>query len=114
MTLKVDDTKWFTAQRIRPSADPVKVAEIEELGVLEQCAASAYSHAYLVPKPEPNTWRLTIDYTNLNRVTSQPELHPIANVNDMLQRIGQNETEISGSNGLNVRLPPDPDGPPDR
>ena len=105
MTLKVDEAKWFTPKNrgaVRQQT-PLKNAEIEkqvnkmlDLGVLKQCDASSYSQAHLVPKPEPNTWRFTIDYTNLNRVTSQPEGHPIPNVNDMLQRIGQKRPKFLG------------------
>ena len=105
MTLTVDEAQWFTQKNRGPlrSQTPLKSAEIEkqvtkmlELGVIEKCAASAYSQAHLVPKPEPNTWRFTIDYTNLNRVTSQPEGHPIPNVNEMLRRIGEKKPKFLG------------------
>ena len=105
MVLDVNESEWFSAKNRLPvrQQTPIKSAEIEkqvtkmlDLGVLIPSNASAYSQAHLVPKPEPNTWRFTVDYTNLNKVTNKPEGHPVPNINEMLDRIGEKKPKFLG------------------
>ncbi len=50
-----------------------QIASLESLGVIERSTASEYSQVHLVRKPD-NSWRLCIDFKNLNDATESLEM----------------------------------------
>jgi hypothetical protein len=77
----VDTDKWKDKRnRLSPrfltrdkDADLRKqVALVESLGVIEKSTASKYSQVHLVRKPD-QSWRLCIDFKNLNDATESEE-----------------------------------------
>jgi hypothetical protein len=77
LSMIVDQDKWKDKRnQLSPrfltrdkDADLRKqVALLESLGVIEKSTASEYSQVHLVRKPD-HTWRLCIDFKNLNDAT---------------------------------------------
>jgi hypothetical protein len=86
LSMKVDLDKWKDKRsRLSPrfltrnkDADLRKqIALLETLGVVEKSTASEYSQVHLVRKPG-HTWRLCIDFKNLNDATESMETVPTA------------------------------------
>ncbi len=53
-----------------------QIALLESLGVIEKSTASEYSQVHLVRKPD-QSWRLSIDFKNLNDATESMETWPL-------------------------------------
>ena len=51
-----------------------------KLGVIEESKATEWSQVHLVPKPNPNEWRVTLDFVRLNACTGGLEGWPIPNI----------------------------------
>ena len=62
---------------------------LEEFDVIEPCSEAYWSHAFLVPKPKPGTWRLVLDFKNLNSATINVYKWPLPQIKEMLTRVGE-------------------------
>ncbi len=86
LSMKIDMAKWKNKRnRLSPprfltrdkDADLQKqIALLEILGVIEKSTASEYSQVHLVRKPD-QSWRLCIDFNNLNDATESMETWPL-------------------------------------
>ena len=96
--LDIDETKWkipSNRTRGRPTdrerekelARMLKI--LEDNDVIEPSTDSYWSHAFLVPKPKPNTWRLVLDFKNLNKATKNHNKWPLPQIKEMLTRVGE-------------------------
>jgi hypothetical protein len=97
LSMIVDTDKWKDKRnRLSPrfltrdkNADLRKqVALLESLGVIEKSTASEYSQVHLVRKPD-QSWRLCIDFKNLNDATGSMETWPLQNIPMMIDRVTQ-------------------------
>ncbi|MBU6173595.1 MAG: reverse transcriptase family protein, partial [Planctomycetes bacterium] len=104
MELKVDLAKWYVPRNRRPyrvqsrnKEDIIRklVNQLLALKLIRPSKATAWSQVLIVPKPEPGTWRLCIDYRQLNDV-SDGEHWPLPNIQDVIDRIGQHRSKIFG------------------
>jgi hypothetical protein len=97
MKLKVDEVQWNSSRlnnnKPRPQT-PKKNAEIDRqveilkgLNVVRDSDATRYSHVHLVPKPEVDSWRFTLDYRWLN-LCSEMEGGVIPVIPELLQSLG--------------------------
>ena len=104
MHLNVDDAKWkIPASRRAPrrqSAD--KQESLKEdldtllrLGVIRYSTAQDASQVLLVRKKDSKSWRLCIDFRELNSCT-QPEQWPLPNIKELLERIGSHRPKFFG------------------
>ena len=94
--LDVDESKWYTKENRygARSMDREKATALEKMltilvrhQVIEQCDDAHYSHAFLVPKPN-GSWRLVLDFKNLNKATQNYYKWPLPEIKEMLNRIG--------------------------
>jgi hypothetical protein len=97
LSMKVDSDKWKDKRnRLSPrfltrdkDADLRKqIALLESFGVIEKSTASEYIQVHLVRKPD-HTWRLCIDFKNLNDATESMETWPLQNIPIMIDRVTQ-------------------------
>jgi hypothetical protein len=61
--------------------------------IIEYCYDPYYSHAFLTPKSN-GTWRMVLDFKNLNKATTSKFAWPIPNIKEMLTRIGDNRPKF--------------------
>jgi transposase InsO family protein len=71
-----------------------QVEDLLEQGIIERSTAEYYSQVVVVPKPDGKD-RLCIDFQNLNLV-SESHSHPLPNIKQMLNRLGDHRSEIFG------------------
>jgi hypothetical protein len=104
LSMKVALDKWKDKRkRLSPrfltrdkDADLLKqVALLESLGVIEKSTASEYSQVHLVRKPN-QSWRLCIDFKNLNDATESMETWPLQNIPIMIDRVTQHRPRLYG------------------
>jgi hypothetical protein len=104
LSMIVDSDKWKDKRnRLSPrfltrdkDADLRKqVALLETLGVIEKSTASEYSQVHLVRKPD-QSWRLCIDFKNLNDATESMETWPLQNIPIMIDRVTQHRPRLYG------------------
>jgi hypothetical protein len=104
LSMIVDQDKWKDKRnRLSPrfltrdkDADLRKqVALLESLGVIEKSAASEYSQVHLVRKPD-QSWRLCIDFKNMNDATEFMETWPLQNIPIMIDRVTQHRPRLYG------------------
>jgi hypothetical protein len=100
--LEVDREKWEQpANRLRcRKLDREREVELDKLvkilveaGVIESCDDAHYSHAFLVPKSN-GSWRLVLDFKNLNGVTINYYKWPLPDIKEMLARVGEDRPEF--------------------
>ena len=86
MVIEINRTKWEVPRNRLPSRHHsaekqlvirTQVNKVLELGVIEVSQASELSHVYLVPKSD-GSWRLTIDFVQLNATTMGLETHVLS------------------------------------
>jgi hypothetical protein len=70
-----------------------QIALLESLSVIEKSTASEYSQVHLVRKPD-HTWRLCIDFKNLNDATESMETWPLQNFPIMIDRVTQHRPRL--------------------
>jgi transposase InsO family protein len=101
--MTVDLTKWRVQKNRMPPRQQSVVKQVEiskqinELlgqGIIVPSTAEYYSQVMVVPKPD-GKHRLVIDFQNLNLVTESAS-HPIPNIKQMLNRLGEHRSEIFG------------------
>ena len=101
--MTVDLTKWRVHKNRMPPRQQSVVKQVEiskqinellEQGIIVSSTAEYYSQVMVVPKPD-NKSRLVIDFQNLNLVTESAS-HPIPNIKQMLNRLGEHRSEIFG------------------
>ena len=71
-----------------------QITELESLGIIRKCDATAYSHVLMVRKPN-GTWRMCIDFRNQDECT-KPLNWPLPNINQMLDRLGSKRPKFFG------------------
>lgn len=71
-----------------------QVEDLLEQGIIKRSTAEYYSQVVVVPKPDGSN-RLCIDFQNLNLV-SESHSHPLPNIKQMLNRLGDHRSEIFG------------------
>ena len=105
MEIVVDRLKWrHPAHRLPPrrhSSEKQAVIRTQteallKLGVIEESRATEWSQVHLVPKPNPNEWRFTLDFVRLNACTGGLEGWPIPNILKVLERIGTLKPRLFG------------------
>lgn len=93
--LEVDMEKWQQSgnrtpprrmDRTRQYAMRMQTDQLQQLNVIVPSQAAYYSHAFMVPKSN-GTWRMVVDYVNLNKITTA-ESWPIPNIKEMIYRLG--------------------------
>ncbi len=72
-----------------------KFALLETLGVIEKSTASEYSQVHLVRKPD-QSWRLCIDFKNLNDATESVKTWPLQDIPIMIDRVTQHRPSLYG------------------
>jgi transposase InsO family protein len=101
--ITVDSLAWRVPKNRMPprkqsSLKQVEIAkQVEDLleqGIIERSTAEYYSQVVVVPKPD-GKHRLCIDFQNLNLV-SESHSHPVPNIKQMLNRLGDHRSEIFG------------------
>jgi hypothetical protein len=104
MSMTVDADKWRHAyNRLIPrfltrekDIDLRKqIASLESLGVIERSTSSEYSQLHLVRKPD-DSWRLCIDFKNLNEATGSLETWPLQNIPIMVDRVTRHRPRFYG------------------
>ncbi len=104
MSMTVDADKWRHAHnRLAPrfltrekDVDLRKqIASLESLGVIERSTLSEYSQVHLVRKPD-DSWRLCIDFKNLNEATESLETWPLQNIPIMIDRVTRHRPRFYG------------------
>ena len=104
MHINVDEAKWKipTSRRAprRQSADKQKslkedIDNLLRLGVIRYATTQDASQVLLVKKKDTTSWRMCIDYRELNSVT-QPEQWPLPNIKELLERIGSHRPKYFG------------------
>jgi hypothetical protein len=104
LSMKVDIDKWKDKRNRLSShfltrdkdADLRKqIALLETLSAIEKSTASEYSQVHLVRKPD-QTWRLCIDFKNLNDATESMETWPLQNIPIMIDRVTQHRPRLYG------------------
>jgi hypothetical protein len=84
-----------------------QVALLETLGVIEKSTASEYSQVHLVRKPD-QTWRLCIDFKNLNEATESMETWLLQNIPIMIDTVTQHRPRLYGKvNEYDIWILPD-------
>ena len=92
MVIEIDRTKWEVPRNRLPprhhSAEKqltirTQVNKLLEVGVIEESQASEWSQVHPVPKND-SSWRLTIDFVQLNAATKDLEGWPIPNILETL------------------------------
>ncbi len=63
--------------------------------MIEKSTASEYSQVHLVSKPD-QTWRLCIDFKNLNDATESMETWPLQNIPILVDRLTQHRPRLYG------------------
>jgi hypothetical protein len=103
LSIKVALEKWKDKRnRLSPrflTRDKVaalrkQIALLESLGVIEKSTASEYSQVHLVRKPD-QSWRLCIDFKNLNGATESMETWPLQNIPIMIDRVTQHRPRLN-------------------
>lgn len=103
MELKVDLNKWQDRKNSRPARLQSKAKQYETLrqvnkmianNVIKKSQATSFSQVLLTPKPN-DKWRFCIDFRELNLCTDSMGW-PIPNIKQMLQRIGDQRSEVYG------------------
>ena len=101
--IKVDAVAWRDPKNRMPHRrqSPKKEVEIQrqvtlllDQGIIQRSKAQYYSQVILAPKPN-DEWRFCVDYRNLN-AASDSGSHPISNIKQMLNRIGDHKSKIYG------------------
>ena len=101
--IKVDAVAWRHPNNRMPHRrqSPKKEVEIQrqvtlllDQGIIQRSKAQYYSQVILAPKPN-DEWRFCVDYRNLN-AASDSGSHPIPNIKQMLNRIGDHKSKIYG------------------
>ena len=101
--LTVDAAKWDQPQNSTPRRryDVTRTKIMQQMtrdlldnGIIKRSRASRYSHAMIVPKSVPGTWRFVVDFKNLNKVTTNKEQWPLPIIKDMFLRIGMMKAKI--------------------
>jgi hypothetical protein len=72
-----------------------QVTLLEEQGIIKRSNAQYYSQVILAPKPN-DEWRLCVDFRNLNNASLENGTHPMANIKNMLNRIGDHKSKFFG------------------
>jgi hypothetical protein len=102
--IKVDTVAWKNPKNRMPHRrqSPKKEMEIlrqvtllEEQGIIKRSNAQYYSQVILAPKPN-DEWRLCVDFRNLNNASLENGTHPLANIKNMLNRIGDHKSKYFG------------------
>ena len=86
------ETSFFRKQAVIRS----QTEALLKLGVIEESKATEWSQVHLVPKPNPNEWRFTLDFVRLNACTGGLEGWPIPNILKVLERIGTLKPKMFG------------------
>ncbi len=63
--------------------------------MIDKSTASEYSQVHLVRKPD-QSWRLCIDFKNLNDATESMETWPLQNIPIMIDRVTQHRPRLYG------------------
>ena len=101
--LTVDTEKWNKPQNSTPRRryDITRTRIMQQMtrdlldnGIIKRSRASRYSHAMIVPKSVPGTWRFVVDFKNLNKVTTNREQWPLPIIKEMFLRIGTMKAKI--------------------
>jgi hypothetical protein len=104
LSMIVDSDKWKDKRnRLSPrilmrdkDADLRKqIALFETLGVIEKSTAYKYSQVHLVLEHD-HTWRLCIDFKNLNDATESMETWPLQNIPIIIDRVAQHRPRLYG------------------
>lgn len=104
----VNEEQWQVPNNRTPPRrlSPQKQQEVQKQvsvllkqGILEPSSATYYSQALLVAKPGLDTYRLCVDYRNLNNCTKDASW-PIPNIDQMFRRIGTKKPKFFGSMDL--------------
>jgi hypothetical protein len=94
--LHVDEAKWQrNANRRSARPQPPAVNDMirkqlllrESLNVIQISQASAWSQVHMVPKPDSDEKRMTIDFRELNDASSITSSWPIPNIDTLLNRV---------------------------
>ncbi len=72
-----------------------QIASLESLGVIERSTSSENSQVHLVRKPD-DSWRLCIDFKNLNETTDSLETWPLQNIPIMIDRVTRHRPRFYG------------------
>ena len=102
LKLTVDEAKW-RVKRNRLPARPISHQKSEvlkkyldqmlEQGVIQPSGATEYSQTIMVPKKEPNDWRVVHDFRPLNEA-SEGVYWPLPNIKEMLVRLGSHKPKF--------------------
>ncbi len=76
------------------------------MDVIEKSTASEYSQVHLVRKPD-QTWRLCIDFKNLNDATESMETRPIQNIPIVIDRVTQHLPRLYEKSRYDIWVLPD-------
>ena len=90
----------------RAAAEQEIVEDFLARGWIELCPASEWaSNGFVVPNKEKGTWRLVVDYHQLNESTL-PDEHPLPFIENMLENQSKHKifTIVDLSRGLNQIL----------
>jgi len=94
--LNVDKEKWQrNANRRSPRPQPPAINDMirkqlllrENLNVIQISQASAWSQVHMVPKPDSDEKRMTIDFRELNDASTVTSSWPIPNIDTLLNRV---------------------------
>ena len=101
--LSVDENKWQQACN-RRAARPLTPANNQQIrdqlrlrearNVIRVSQASAWSQVHMVPKPDTDTKRMTIDFRGLNEASSVTSSWPIPNIDMLLGCIMLNKPRL--------------------
>ena len=101
--LTVDADKWNKPQNSTPRRryDITRTRIMQQMtrdlldnGIIKRSRVSRDSHAMIVPKSVPGTWRFVVDFKNLNKVTTSREQWPLPIIKEMFLRIGTMKAKI--------------------
>ncbi len=116
MSMTVDSDKWRHARnRLTPRFLTRKkdidlrkqIVSLESLGVIERSTSSEYSQVHLARKPD-DSWRLCIDFKNLNEATESLETWPLQNIPIRIDRASyQTSASVLWQDEYDVRFLPD-------
>ena len=107
MELKVDLAKWQVSSNSGPPRHQTGLKQVETKQQVEKLLAAEaiqtsqaafYSQVHLVPKPH-GKWRFCVDFRYLN-LASKGMGWPIPNIQQMLQRLGQQRSKFYGKMDL--------------
>jgi len=80
MVIEIDRARWEVPRnRLPPRHHSTEKQLAFQLGVIEESTASEWSQVHPVPKSD-GSWRLTIDFVQLNAATKGLDGWPISNI----------------------------------